>query len=179
MHRRLLNGSQVREHARERSLCVRVEPTRSAVLAPVNMHLAPALPADRCRAVVGVASAFLRTAGAGVKIVGGNFNKAQGPRTGGWLFKALGLKGLLARFRAPYRPGDPTNVVWQAGCPSERELDWVLVGLETPCVGADKVLLPDLSTHRMVQCDLGFAARVFAAADPSGRRFRWSQPRPE
>ena len=53
------------------------------------------------------------------------------------------------------------------------------MGPETPCVGADKVLLPGLSTQRMVQCDLVFAERVFAAADPSCRRFRWSQLGPE
>ena len=103
----------------------------------------------------------------------------SGRKVGGWLSKALGPKGPLAGFRAPYRLGDPTNVVWQVGRPSERELDWILLGPETPCVGAEKVLLPGLSTHRMVQCDLGFAERVFAAADPSCRRFCWSQLRPE
>ena len=41
--------------------------------------------------------------------------------------------------------------------PSERELDWILVGPETPCVGAEKVLLPGLMTHWTVQYDLGFA----------------------
>ena len=109
----------------------------------------------------------------------GDLHRAQGPRGGGWLSKALGPKGPLAALRAPYRQGDPANVVWLAGRPSERELDWVLVGPETPCVGADKVLLPGLSTQRMVQCDLEFADRVFAAADPSCRRFRCSQLRPE
>ena len=54
------------------------------------------------------------------------------------------------------------------GRPSVRELDWVPVDPETPCVGADKVLLPGLSTHRMVKCDLVVADRVFAAC----RRFR-------
>ena len=143
------------------------------------MHLPPALPAERRRAVIGDASAFVRTAGASVKIVAGDLNKAQCPRGGGWLFKALGPKGPLAGFRAPYRPGDPTNVVWQVGRPSERELDWVLMGPKTPCVWANKVLLAGLSTHRMVQCNLAFAERVFTAADPSCRRFRWSQLRPE
>ena len=46
-------------------------------------------------------------------------------------------------------------------------------------MGANKVLLPGLSTQRMVQCDLMLAERIFAAADPSCRRFRWSQLRPE
>ena len=114
-----------------------------------------------------------------VKIVAGDLNKAQGPRGGGWLSTALSPKGLLAGFRAPCRLGDPTNVVRLVGRPSERELDWVLVGLETPCVGADKVLLPGRSTHRMVQCDLVFAERVFEAANLSCRRFRLSQLRLE
>ena len=70
-------------------------------------------------------------------------------------------------------------MVWLVGRPSERELDWVLMGPETPCPGADKILLPGLSTNRMVQCDLVFADRVFAAADPSCRRFRWCRLWPE
>ena len=151
---------------------MRIEPARGAVLAAVNLHLPPAMPAARRRAVI-CASAFLHTAGASVKVVAGNL-KAQGPQGGGWLSKALGPKGPLAGFRAPYRLGDPTNVVWLVGRPSERELSSVLSGPEIPCVGTDKVLLPGLSTHRMVQCDLVFANRVFAAADPSCRRFRWS-----
>ena len=93
--------------------------------------------------------------------------------------QGLGPKGPLAGFRAPYRPGDPTNVVWQLGRPSERELDWILVGPQTPCVGAKKVLLPGLSTHQMVQCNLGSAERTFAAEDPSCHRFHWSLLRPE
>ena len=118
---------------------------------------------------MGDVSAFLRTAGASIKVVTGDLNKAPGPRGGGWLSKPLGPKGLLAGFRAPYRPGDPTNVVWQVGRPSEHKLDWILVGPETPCVGVEKVLLPGLSTLRMVQCDLGFTEGTFAAADPSCR----------
>ena len=31
----------------------------------------------------------------------------------------------------------------------------------------------------MVQCDLGFAERVFAATDSFRHRFRWSQLRPQ
>ena len=158
---------------------MRIEPARGGVLAAVNLHLPPALPAAHRRAVISSASAFLHTAGACVKVVAGNLNKAQGPRGGGWLSKALGLRGPLAGSPAPYRLGDATNMVWLVGRPSERELDWVLVSPKTPCVGADKVLLPGLSTHRMVQCGLVFTDRVFAAADPSYRRFRWSQLRPE
>ena len=48
------------------------------------------------------------------------------------------------------------------------------MGPETPCVGAEKVVLPGLSIHRMVQCDLGFAERTFAAVHRSCRRFHWS-----
>ena len=176
---RLLNGSQVPEHAQQHSLCVRIEPARGAVLAAVTLHVPPPLPTARRRAVITETSTFLHTAGASVKIVPANLNKAQGPRGGGWLSNALGPKGPLAGFRTTYQLGDPTNVVRLVGRPSERDLDWVLVGPETPCVGADKVLLPGLSTHRMMHCDLVFADRIFAAADPSCRCFRWSQVRPE
>ena len=83
VHARLLNGTQVREHAQEHSLSVRVELTRGAVLATVNLHLPPA--EARRRTVISDTSALLHTAGASVKIVAGDLNKAQGPRGRGWL----------------------------------------------------------------------------------------------
>ena len=46
-------------------------------------------------------------------------------------------------------------------------------------MGADKVVLRGLSTHRMVQCDMVFPEGVFAAVDPSCCRFRWSRLRRE
>ena len=179
VHASLQNKSQVREHAQELIRNVRIELTRGAVLVAVNLHLRPALPTVRRRAVTADASAFLRTPGASVKIVARDLDNAQGPRGGGWLSKAPSPKGALAGFRAPYQPGDPTNVVWLVGRPSKRDLDWVLVGPETPCVRADKVLVPGRNTQRIVQCDLVIAERVFAAADPSYRRIQWSQLRPQ
>ena len=67
----------------------------------------------------------------------------QGPRS----------QGPFVRVPRPFRPGDPTNVVRQVPPPppSERELDWVLIGPETPCVLAEKVVLSGLNTHQMVQ----------------------------
>ena len=179
VHAHLSNGSQVREQGQGHSLSVRIQPTRGAVLVAVNRHLPLALPTARRKAVISDTSSFLHTSGASVKIVASDLNKAQGPQGGGWLSKALSPKGPPDGFRPPYRLGDPTNVVWLVGRPSERELEWVLVGPETPCVGADNALLPGLSTYRMVQCDLVFADCVLAAPDPSCRRFRCSQLRPE
>ena len=86
---------------------------------PYSPFLEPA----RRRTVVGDASAFLRSLGISVKVVAGDLSKAQGPRGGPWLSKALSPKGPLARFRALYRPGNPTNVIYQVGRSSKRELD--------------------------------------------------------
>ena len=111
MHAPLLNRSQVREHAQEHSLSVRIEPARGAVLAAINVHLQPALPAARRTAVISGTSAFLHKAWACVKFVAGGLKKAQGLRGGGWLSKALSPKGPLAGFRALYRLGDPTDMI--------------------------------------------------------------------
>ena len=62
---------------------MRLEPVRDAVLATVNLHLPPTMPAARRRTVVGDASAVMRTAGASVKVMAGDLNKAQGPRAEG------------------------------------------------------------------------------------------------
>ena len=67
---------------------MRVEPAKGAVLAALKLHLPPALHAARRRTVVGDACDLLRTAGASVKVVAGDLNKAQCPRREGWLSKA-------------------------------------------------------------------------------------------
>ena len=82
-----------------------------------------------------------------------------------------------ARFRSP--PGQPTNIVWQVGHPSERDLDGVLLSIETPSVGAEHHLLPGLSTQHMPECNLRCGDGSFTAADPPCRIFWWSQLRPE
>ena len=166
VHLHPLNRSQLRKHAQEHDLCVPVEPASSAGLAAVNMHLSPALPVAERRAFVGDASAFLRTVRARVKSTAGDLIKAQGPRGGGWFSHSLGPKGLLAEFRAPYRPANRANVVWQVGRHPKRELGWVRVGPKTPCAEAAKVVLLGVRSRRMMQYDLGFAQRVFAAVDP-------------
>ena len=79
VYARLLKGSQVREQAQEQSLSVRIKPTRGAVLAALKLHLPPALPAARRRAVISSTSTFLHTAGASVKIVAGDLNRALKP----------------------------------------------------------------------------------------------------
>ena len=149
---------------------MRVEPAGGAVLAAVNLHLPPGLPTARRRTVVGDASAFLRRAGASVKVVAYDLNTAQGPRGGGWLSKALGPNrtGWVTRQMSSGTCGAPLSASWTGSAWHQR-----------PVRGGEKVLLPGLCTHRMVQCDLGFAEPTFAAADPSCRRFRWSQLRPE
>ena len=48
----LLDGFRAREQAHKHSLNVRVEPGRGSVLATINLHLPPALPAFRRKAII-------------------------------------------------------------------------------------------------------------------------------
>ena len=116
------------------------------MLAGVNLHKPPA----RRQAVVGDSSAFLCTVGGSVKVVAGDLNRPLGPRRGGWLSEALGSKGWLSGLRPPHRPGELNDVMWRVRRPSQRGLDWVLIGSDIPCLGAHKSLLPGPRTHRMV-----------------------------
>ena len=87
---------------------MRVEPAQGAVLAAVQLHLPPALPAVRRTCVVGDASAFLRTARASLKMVAGHLNKAPAGEAGTprpWARKAPWPGSV------PRNGRDPTNVV--------------------------------------------------------------------
>jgi hypothetical protein len=72
----------------------------------------------------------------------------------------------------------PTNVVTTTRGVSRRELDWVLVGPQTPCTDCEKTLLPGMSTHAVLQCDLNLPLCLLTPLDPSGRQFRFSQATP-
>ena len=106
LHQRFISGTQVKTHPQEHCMCVKVVPAWGVSVATFNVHLPLLLPASyRCTVVSNVA-AFLKTTG-----------------TSGWLSKAPSAKGPWTGFRSPYLPGQPTNVVWQLGRPSESELD--------------------------------------------------------
>ena len=62
------------------------------MVAAVNVHLPPSLPASRRRTVVNEAAAFLRTMGAGVHMLAGDLNKSLGLQGGSWLSQALSAR---------------------------------------------------------------------------------------
>ena len=80
--------------------------------------------------------------------------------------------GIWRVYRSPYPPGEATNLVRAAGSRSAREIDWVVVNADTPCVACVKVLLPGLCTHLGVLCSLTMAGGALRVADPSGGQFR-------
>ena len=48
-------------------------------------------------------------------------------------------------------------------------------GADTPCVHAVRDLLPGLSSHLALQCDMDLPAAHFSPVDPSGRLFRFAR----
>ena len=133
---RLLNGSQVHEHAQEHSLCVLVEPAKAAVLAAVNCtYCRPcpqldagqswATPPPSCARRGPVSRSWLAT----------STRRRARAREGGsprpWAGKARYPSFAVRTGRATRRMSSGT---WCA--PSERELDWILMGPHIPCVQA-------------------------------------------
>ena len=102
----------------------------------------------------------------------GDLNDSRSPGKSAWLGRCLSSSGIWRGYRSPYPPGGATNLVRQAGSRSSREIEWVLVSADTPCVACDKVLLPGLCTHLGVLCSLSMAGGALRLADPSGRKFR-------
>ncbi len=108
-----------------------------------------------------------------MKLVCGDLNDGRPPARSAWLGRCLSESGIWRGYRSPYPPGDPTNLVAVPGGRSARELDWVLVSADTPCVDCVKVLLPGLSTHLAVVCDLRVPEAALRVRDPTGRQFRF------
>ena len=83
----------------------------------------------------------------------------------------------------PYPAGDPTNIVHTRPGTSNRLINWFLVCAQSPITACSKVLLPGLSTYRVLVCEFTVRTKYLALANPSGRRFRFkgayagSQPR--
>ena len=135
LHAGLLNGSQVREHAQEHSLSVRIEPALGAVLAAVNLHLPPALPAVRRRAVIGDVSVFLHTAGASVKTVASYLNKAQGPPRGRLALQGYVPERPAGRVPSPVPAGRPDEPGLASGAPLKSRARLGPRGLGNPVRG--------------------------------------------
>ena len=108
-----------------------------------------------------------------MKLICGDLNDGRPPARSAWLGRCLSATGIWRGYRSPYPPGDPTNLVAVPGGRSARELDWVLVSADTPCVDCAKVLLPGLSSHLAVVCDLRVPEAALRVRDPTGRQFRF------
>jgi hypothetical protein len=147
-------------------------------LTVVNLHLPPSLPVSDRRTICGDVAGILKDAPAGAQLICGDLNEWPRSQGGGWLSKALQPSGVWSGFRSPYPPGDATNHVHSRRGTSARELDWVLIGPNTPCTACHKALLPGLSTHVTLQVDLVIPTARISAADPSGRQFRYRSALP-
>ena len=141
-------------------------------LSVANMHLPPSLVAGHRRLVCGDASACLATMPAGGRLVVGDLNDELPPGRSAWLASALASGGPLHGYSPPYRPGCATNLVHHQHRTSGRELDWVLVSADSAVRSCAKSVLPGLSTHLGLLCDLDLAGAALLPRDPVGRRFR-------
>jgi hypothetical protein len=104
-----------------------------------------------------------------------DLNSSMEPGRGNWLRQALSPRGVWAGFRAPDPAGQPTNFVHTSAGSSAHELDWLLLSPDTPCTACHRDLLPGLSTHKALQCDLTIPGSALRPVDPAGRQFRFQQ----
>jgi hypothetical protein len=104
-----------------------------------------------------------------------DLNTSMAPGRGNWLSQALAPRGVWAGFHVPYPAGQPTNFVHTSAGSSAHELDWLLLSPDTPCTACQRDLLPGLSTHKALQCDLTIPGSALRPVDPAGRQFRFQQ----
>lgn len=156
-------------------LIIQVAVKNQFTITIANMHLPPSLPARVRRAICANAATRLTAAPAGARIICGDLNDTQIPGDSQWLHRTLSPHNLWWGYRSPYPMGTPTNLVPTAHGMSRKEIDWLLISMDTPCVSCEKQLLPGLSTHLCLQCDLFIPAASFVPLDPTGRQFRFQQ----
>ena len=140
----------------------------SHVCTIANLHLPPSLSHPDRRSIRSSVATLLCRPRSQVRIICGDLNEHLRPNGGGWLSKALSPTGIWAGYRSPCPPGAGTNHVRA----SSRELDWILISPDTPCLACSKTLLPGLSTHSALQVDLTIPYASIARLDPCGRQFR-------
>ena len=83
-------------------------------------------------------------------IVGGDLNEDLSLR--GRVTSAIQPQGKWAFLMVPYERGEPTNVVRRQGAMSKREIDYILISVESPLTLAQKQVLPGVSTHGALVC---------------------------
>ena len=159
--------------AQDHALLVSVKISDGFCLTVANLHLPPSLPPQQRRVICVHAASSLNAAPAGAKIICGDLNDTQCPGDSQWLCRTLAPHGPWWGYHSPYKPGVPTNYVNTTAGTSAREIDWILISADTPCTKCDRVLLPGISTHLCLQCDITIPVAAFGPADPTGRQFRF------
>ena len=110
----------------------------SHVCTIANLHLPPSLSHPDRRSICSSVATLLCRPRSQVRIICGDLNEHLRPNGGGWLSKALPQQASGLAIAAPTPPGAGTNHVRA----SSRELDWILISPDTPCLACSKTLLP-------------------------------------
>ena len=142
-----------------------------------NVHFPPGMKAANRRLSILRSAAFQARHPGGVKFVAGDMNSDLADDSGAWLRKACTDSRYWVGFTHLY-PGEATNIVANRAGVSRRELDWVLVSAQSPVHACEKFLLPGLSTHLAVACDLSVRSEYLSQANPAGRLFSFRRAEP-
>ena len=169
IHFRCIHGKKHSCKPYRHSLCLTIDLNPQLSLTIINTHFPPAIPHGIRKQHLNDSEAFLKTARAGIKLIQGDFNATLSPFSTGWLPAALRHQWL--GFTCRYPLGDPTNITVTNHTHSAREIDWLLVSADTPCVSCIKDLIPGLSTHRTLVCDLVMDGDLIVPRDSTQKQF--------
>ena len=113
-----------------------------------NVYLRPRQPWGEWEAVLSCIRSFGHLPSRPALIVGRDFNEVLGsPRKRGRVGRALHLTGGWSFLHVPYVLGEFTNLVSRGGRVSKSEIDYILLGKETPFLVEGKGVLPGVSSH--------------------------------
>ena len=178
IHHRLQTRAPLQSDKDEHALSVAIPVSEKVPVVVTNVHFPPGMKAANRRLSILRSAAFQARHPGGVKLVAGDMNADLADDSGAWLRKACTDNRYWGGFTHLYRPGEATNIVANRAGVSRRELDWVLVSAQSPVHACEKFLLPGLSTHLAVACDLSVRSEYLSQANPAGRLFRFRRAEP-
>ena len=173
VHARLKTRQAVQKDLMDNAISIALPVSDKVPVIISNVHFPPGMPALQRRLCMLQTSAFHARHPGGIKLVLGVMNADFADASGNWLRKACEDNRYWGGYTHMYPPGEPTNIVVSRTRTSRRELDWILVGPQSPVSACRKALLLGLGTHLVVACEFTVRSEYLAQANPAGRLFRF------
>ena len=169
--------TSIRRHSIEDALIVELSLASGGVLKFANIYLRPGQDLEVWKHIQTLVAKHKPKKGE-TMVVGGDFNERLSGHRHGRVARAMAASGCWSFLHVPYQLGQCTNFVVRSGSLSQREIDFVLIPVDSGLQLTAKAVVPGVSTHGAVVCEFSLPENFHYVKNGSLKKFNFRKASP-